>query len=399
MIDENMVPDPSDFDFQRQQLARRRKIAESMLARERPANGQMIGKFFVPAWGAMATDVGDRISANKELERLDAKESLLSANEAATQRQFIDSQPEAVQKLVPGLQVHGRRQTIAAQIGNELEAPARAQAAEAARTTRAEESELNRIEKGEQQAADRVARSDDIRLRATTPNVNVRVSGGAAGGSGGANPFAGAASQVGVDARDPNRAVYRIGKTGQVFSFDENGQPQSHEGLIAPKPATEKATTEAERTAAGYLGRMEAADQNLTNAPPLNFAKQQGMARAPSITNYALSEQEQKVYQQQADWVRAKLRKESGAVIGDQEMAAEIRTYFPQAGDSPAALASKAQSRAQAHEQMRSSAGKVKPTIAPATGSAPAAALDMLSKDPSLAPAFKAKYGYLPGGR
>jgi len=304
-----------------------------------------------------------------------------------------------VQKLVPGLQFHGLRQTIAAQIGNELEAPARAQAAEAARTTRAEESELNRIEKGEQQAADRVARSDDIRLRATTPNVNVRVSGGAAGGSGGANPFAGAASQVGVDARDPNRAVYRIGKTGQVFSFDENGQPQSHEGLIAPKPATEKATTEAERTAAGYLGRMEAADQNLTNAPPLNFAKQQGMARAPSITNYALSEQEQKVYQQQADWVRAKLRKESGAVIGDQEMAAEIRTYFPQAGDSPAALASKAQSRAQAHEQMRSSAGKVKPTIAPATGSAPAAALDMLSKDPSLAPAFKAKYGYLPGGR
>lgn len=46
----------------------------------------------------------------------------------------------------------------------------------------AEEREKDRIEKGEQAAADRVARSDDIRLRASTPNVNVRISGGAAGG-------------------------------------------------------------------------------------------------------------------------------------------------------------------------------------------------------------------------
>ena len=53
----------------------------------------------------------------------------------------------------------------------------------------------------------------------------------------------------------------------------------------------------------------------------------------------------QQYSQAQMDWVRAKLRKESGAVIGADEMADEITTYFPQLGDGDAVIAQKAQAR------------------------------------------------------
>lgn len=61
----------------------------------------------------------------------------------------------------------------------------------------------------------------------------------------------------------------------------------------------------------------------------------------------------QQYRQAQMDWVRAKLRKESGAVIGADEMADEIATYFPQLGDGDAVIAQKAQSRKVAEQAMR----------------------------------------------
>jgi len=57
------------------------------------------------------------------------------------------------------------------------------------------------------------------------------------------------------------------------------------------------------------------------------------------------------------DWVRAKLRKESGAVIGPKEMQDEIITYFPQPGDSAAVIKQKAESRRAAERAMSISAG------------------------------------------
>ena len=58
------------------------------------------------------------------------------------------------------------------------------------------------------------------------------------------------------------------------------------------------------------------------------------------------------------EWIRAKLRKESGAVIADDEMDEEYRTYFPVVGDSPAAIKQKAKLRATATESMiKESAG------------------------------------------
>jgi hypothetical protein len=78
-------------------------------------------------------------------------------------------------------------------------------------------------------------------------------------------------------------------------------------------------------------------------------------------------------YQQAAnDWIRAKLRKESGAAIGKDEMESEYKTYFPQVGDSPAVIAQKTEARRIATDAMRISSGKsYRPFEIPA---APAAA-------------------------
>jgi hypothetical protein len=56
-------------------------------------------------------------------------------------------------------------------------------------------------------------------------------------------------------------------------------------------------------------------------------------------------------YEQAAQaWIRAKLRKESGAAIGVDEMNQEYRTYFPQIGDTADVIAQKANARTIAYE-------------------------------------------------
>ena len=134
-------------------------------------------------------------------------------------------------------------------------------------------------------------------------------------------------------------------------------------GPADPKVGARTAVpTEGERKAAGMFDRMEAAERTLDGlagqgAQNLSLMER-GMTRAGVPEGYALSAPSQQVLQAQRDWVRAKLRLESGAVIGDEEMAEEIRTYFPQPGESEAVIAQKRQSRAQAMEQVRTQGGR-----------------------------------------
>lgn len=75
--------------------------------------------------------------------------------------------------------------------------------------------------------------------------------------------------------------------------------------------------------------------------------------------NKNLTPEAQEYFQQATDWVRAKLRKESGAAIGAQEMLSEVSTYFPLPGDSPKTIANKARSREVAIEAMKLAAGSI----------------------------------------
>ena len=129
------------------------------------------------------------------------------------------------------------------------------------------------------------------------------------------------------------------------------------------KPFKQEKPTDTERATVGYLKRMEAADKLLKQYEEKGYPTV-GTAMAgsiPLIGGYLQREAmtpEQQMYKQAADdWIRAKLRKESGAVISEDEMQGEYETYFPQPGDTPEVIRQKAMARKQAEEQMRAMAG------------------------------------------
>lgn len=123
-----------------------------------------------------------------------------------------------------------------------------------------------------------------------------------------------------------------------------------------------KPPTEGERNAAGYYDRMLSAEGELgalvdAGFNPGNLRDFYTAGQGPAL-NWAATPEGQQYRQQQEDWVRAKLRKESGAVIGDDEMEREIRVYFPQPGDGPDVIRKKATSRQIAINAMRKSGGR-----------------------------------------
>jgi hypothetical protein len=122
--------------------------------------------------------------------------------------------------------------------------------------------------------------------------------------------------------------------------------------------------TEGESNAAGFAQQMENATAVINTLPE---GAQPGMASgvAGSIpfigqtTKRVVQPAATQQYEQAAQaWIRAKLRKESGAAIGVDEMNQEYRTYFPQIGDTPDVIAQKANARNIATEAMKRSAGR-----------------------------------------
>jgi len=135
--------------------------------------------------------------------------------------------------------------------------------------------------------------------------------------------------------------------------------------------------TESEQKAAGFAQRMELSNQlakdienkvatqqlagkNVGTMYPT--ARTQALGSVPLIGSYlenvGSSVQQQLYKQAQENWVRANLRKESGAVIGTDEMKDEIKTYFPQPGDRPEKIAQKQLAREVTQNAMKTAAGK-----------------------------------------
>jgi hypothetical protein len=127
--------------------------------------------------------------------------------------------------------------------------------------------------------------------------------------------------------------------------------------------------SDTQRTAAAYADRMTRAEELLggltTGAKAIDGKPGLVETAAGAVgsnvgANMARGTERQQYHQAQEDWVRAKLRKESGAVIADEEMAREIRTYFPQIGDNPEVIAQKTAARNLATEAMGNEAGRAK---------------------------------------
>ena len=147
-------------------------------------------------------------------------------------------------------------------------------------------------------------------------------------------------------------------RTGQLTPITQDGKPVAGKGA---KP------TEGERNAAGFAGRMIEAS-NILNSPNIAAAAPgfgSGLAGAvpfvgETLKNVVQSPETQQYSQAASDWVRAKLRRESGAAIGDEEALREFRTYFPVPGDSPQVIRQKTQARELATQAMVLSSGSAK---------------------------------------
>lgn len=168
-------------------------------------------------------------------------------------------------------------------------------------------------------------------------------------------------------------------KTGQVFQpTDAQGKP-----IVIDQSAK---ATEGERLSSGFYMRMADATstfkQKITGAdgkPVVKDGKEvtiEDIASRPELVpefvgavlpkwmggqalQQTLTSAVREQYEQaQENWITANLRKESGAVIGPEEMQKEIRKWFPVVGNSPEVIEQKRKARMVAEESMRRNAGR-----------------------------------------
>jgi len=203
---------------------------------------------------------------------------------------------------------------------------------------------------------------------------------------------------MGIEGEQLNVALRRLNLSEAEFARSGYERMETANGIVyVPKapgrpviPITDAAgkplmgassssrPTQEEAKAAGFSQRMEASLYVIGNLPQ---GSQPGVRAAvagalPIIGGVAqrgaMSAEQQKYKQAADDWIRAKLRQESGAVIGEDEMRKEFETYFPQVGDRPEVIAQKEQARAIATNAMRTTAGRAyQPYVPPPPAQVP----------------------------
>jgi hypothetical protein len=179
-----------------------------------------------------------------------------------------------------------------------------------------------------------------------------------------------------VDRLTPALATMQAGFNQQLESrADRLSREAIARGERADKRLEGKKPTESEQKAYGFAQRMELSDQLITNLENQVLtegkdatalyptATSQAASKVPLIGDYLRTQVTSPIQQQyrqaQENWVRANLRKESGAVIGSDEMADEIRTYFPQPGESAQVIQQKQLARQVTQDAMKTSAGAI----------------------------------------
>lgn len=121
--------------------------------------------------------------------------------------------------------------------------------------------------------------------------------------------------------------------------------------------------TEGERNAAGFYQRMVSANQEMERLSQAGYQPnvRDMVSTGSTWTNFAATPEGQQYYQAAMNWVRANLRKESGAAIGVDEARQEIRNYFPMPGDSKEVIEQKKRNRQTTEKAMRAAAGGALP--------------------------------------
>lgn len=155
---------------------------------------------------------------------------------------------------------------------------------------------------------------------------------------------------------------------GQWVYPPDAGNPGGRAVPVAGMKPKEEKLTDQQLTAAAFASRMadsskilDALEKKFPNAG-VSASYLAGAKNIPlvgglagpiaNMTAGSISPGTQSYLQAKRAWIRAKLRKESGAVIGVEEEAQEDRTFFPQVGDSDQVKAQKAQMRKDVERSM-----------------------------------------------
>jgi len=172
----------------------------------------------------------------------------------------------------------------------------------------------------------------------------------------------------------PEGYMWNNGQAVKIPGVENTGKPQSPEAKLAADfkaglidentynraiakqvAPTEKSYKQFQLQAASFADRMSKADEMMkpieSSGVDVVNEFSRGLSSIPSLGlgkmlgNAALDPQQQLYMNAASEWIRAKLRKESGAAIPDSEMEQEYRTYFPITGDSPEVVKQKAELR------------------------------------------------------
>jgi hypothetical protein len=180
---------------------------------------------------------------------------------------------------------------------------------------------------------------------------------------------------------DDEKATTRLGELARMeesaFARQESAADRKLSRELAQGEREQKRVegTESQKLSAGFAERMIFSNQKIKeyegSGLPTRFT---GLAGGvPFFGGYLQREamtKEQQAYKQAADnWIRANLRKESGAAIPPEEMALEYETYFPMPGDTDLVIQQKAEARDVTTQAMIKNAGPV--FNAPAIGQRP----------------------------
>lgn len=190
----------------------------------------------------------------------------------------------------------------------------------------------------------------------------------------------------------PADPAHRSGGSGQVV---DNG-----DGTTTFIPSS-KANSQ-ERNNAGFYQRMVSADGELdalTDAgyDPTNIRDKLTVG---GFANMLATSDGQQYNQAAQNWVRANLRKESGAAIGAAEMDQEIANYFPQIGDSKGVIDQKSRNRDVVEDAMKLAAGRALPSGPASLGEAMGAPPQPQPQHQNAAPmpTTDAEFAALPSG-
>jgi hypothetical protein len=373
-----------DYTAQQLSLARQRKLADMLRAKaeatsnyqERP--GQMVsGHYVAPSWSqnlsSIINPMMQRQRATAEEDKAAQQEGVYNQAVDAARQKWQSALPQAVaakaeqqgpvdpanptelnaapaqpvttgrilQHTLAGLDIPGNERAAGVYNQGALADLAR----EDTQAARKEDLAANNAAKLVQAQEQRAARLEEIRVRNEDRGLD-RAS----------------REQMAREARALTAQIAQGNQELRRLAIEAKRDADADRKAAAGEKA--KVTTEGEKSSAGYLNRMKEAEARMLKIGNKGNTTllQKTVGGIPMVGDtlrpFVSDEDQQQLRQSQEDWVRAKLRKESGAVIGAEEMAREITQYFRQPGEAPSLTKQKEESRQAALRQLEITSGR-----------------------------------------